>query len=135
LPAFGLLRCGLLEIFVPGDCEQVDDAEGAIFMRTADHPWGPWSAPQTLIAGGDPDIPGSGQYGSGGALHHPSCTEPGCTPSMAIPAWAQNGYGWFYGANIIEPWTTETQDAVVITWNASTWDPYRTILLQSRIKK
>ena len=134
LPAFGLTRCGLLEIFVPGDCEQVDSAQGAIYMRTADVPWGPWSEPQTVIAGGDPEVPGSGQYGPGGALHHPACDAPGCMPSMAIPAWADSGYGWFYGANIIEPWTRVTDRGVEVIWNASTWDPYRAILLRTRIQ-
>jgi hypothetical protein len=44
------------------------------------------------------------------------------------------GYGWFYGANIIEEWITPAGDGVDILWNASTWDPYRVILLRTRIQ-
>jgi len=135
LPAFGLNECGLLEIFLPGECKQLKIGQGAVFMRTADHPWGPWSPPQSVIEGGNPEAPGSGQYGPGGALHHPACREPGCQPSVAIPAWHDRGYGWFYGANIIEPWTVATEDGVEVIWNASTWDPYRAVLLRTEIRK
>jgi len=43
-------------------------------------------------------------------------------------------YGWFYAANIIEQWTRPAGDGVDIIWNASTWDPYRVILLRTHIE-
>lgn len=135
LPAFGLTECGLLEIFLPGECTQLKIGKGQVFMRTADHPWGPWSPPQTVIEGGDPKVAGSGQYGPGGALHHPDCREPGCQASVTVPLWTNRGYGWFYGVNIIEPWTVETDGGVEVIWNASTWDPYRAVLLRTRIER
>jgi hypothetical protein len=52
--------------------------------------------------------------------------------------WQTKGfqYGFLYGVNIIEQWTEPrgllNQDADIY-WNVSTWDPYETILMRSRI--
>jgi len=124
--------CGTLQIFVRGDCGSVVVGNGAIRMRTADEPWGPWTPPQDLIVGGDPDgQPPAGQYAPGGALHHPGCVGEKCqSPSLHM---LKGDYGWLYGANIIEQWTRPAGKGVDVIWNASTWDPYRVILLRSRI--
>jgi hypothetical protein len=132
-PAFGLLDCGILQVFVQSDCKEVEVGNGAIYMRSADDPWGPWSAPQEVIAGGDPDVAGSGQYGPGGMLYHPSCEGETCATHSPIPTFPENGYGWLYGTNIIEPWITPAGEGVDVIWNASTWDPYRVILLRTHI--
>jgi len=126
--------CGLLEVFAREGCGQVVVGNGALRMRTADDPWGPWAPPQDLIVGGDPDThPVADQYGPGGVLHHPACTGDDCeTRSVEMP---QGDYGWFYGANIIEEWTRPAGNGVDVIWNASTWDPYRVILLRTRINK
>lgn len=125
-------NCGVLEIFVRTDCSNVVVGNGAIRMRTADDPWGPWTRPQDLIVGGDPDErPLAGQYAPGGALHHPACTGDKC---QAPSAQLQKGdYGWLYGANIIEEWIRPAGKGVDVIWNASTWDPYRVVLLRTRI--
>jgi hypothetical protein len=106
---------------------------GAIYMRSADDPWGPWSATQEVIAGGDPQA-GSGQYGPGGMLYHSTCKGETCAPHTPFPILPENGYGWFYGANIIEPWITAAGEGVDVIWNASTWDPYRVMLLRTHIE-
>jgi hypothetical protein len=128
-----LPRCGILEIFVGAECTQVDMSNGAFRMRTADEPWGPWSPPQDIIVGGDPAVPGSGQYGEGGMLRHPSCKSDNCAPHTAARDVNEDEYGFFYSANIIEQWTRPAGDSVDVIWNASTWDPYRIILLRTRI--
>jgi hypothetical protein len=136
IPTFGWEDCGILEVFVPEECRQIALGDGAIYLRSADDPWGPWSPPQKVIAGGDPTVPGSGQYGPGGMLFHPTCSAPTCAPSTAgLPELRLNGYGWLYGANIIEPWTRAAGDGVDVIWNASTWDPYRVILLRTHISR
>jgi hypothetical protein len=132
-PAFNLMDCGVLQVFVQSDCKEVVAGNGAIYMRSADDPWAPWSTPQEVFAGGDPDVPGSGQYGPGGMLYHPACEGEGCARHSRIATFPENGYGWLYGANIIEPWTTTAGDGVEVIWNASTWDPYRVILLRTHI--
>jgi hypothetical protein len=131
---FGLLECGILQVFVQSDCKDVRVGNGAIYMRSADDPWGPWSAPQEVIAGGDPQVAGSGQFGPGGMLYHSTCKDETCAPHTPFPILPENGYGWFYGANIIEPWITVAGDGVDVIWNASTWDPYRVILLRTHIE-
>jgi len=132
-PSIGLVRCGLLEIFAGPECTDVDTGNGAVRMRTADHPWGPWSAPQDVVVGGRYEEPGSGQFGPGGALFHPACDDPACAPSTAISVWQDTGHGWFYGINIIEQWIRPAGEGVDVIWNASTWDPYRVVLFRTRI--
>jgi hypothetical protein len=129
-----LANCGVLEFFTGPECSDVVIGDGAFHMRTADHPWGPWSPPQDLIAGGDPDAGPAGQYGVGGMLRHPDCAEPGCAPHTDARDVNRREYGFFYSANIIEQWTRPAGDGVDIIWNASTWDPYRIILLRTRIE-
>jgi hypothetical protein len=122
-----------LQLFAGDECDQVIIGNGAFRMRTADLPWGPWSPPQDIIEAGDPEIAGSGQYGSGGMLRHPACTEKDCAPHTPAREANPLEYGFFYSANIIEQWTRPAGDGVDIIWNASTWDPYRVILLRTRI--
>lgn len=134
LPTPPLPNCGVLELFTRFECKQVIVGNGAVRMRTADHPWGPWSPPQDVIEGGDPDVPGSGQYRPGGILHHPACTEDGCATHTRTPFYHADEYGFFYSANIIEEWTREVDGGVDIYWNVSTWDPYRVALLRTRLE-
>ncbi len=134
LPSVPLPDCGVLQLFANVECTQVDLGNGGIRMRTADNPWGPWSPPQDVIAGGDPDVPGSGQYGVDGMLNHPACNTEGCAPHTQTAYYHDNEYGFFYSANIIVPWTTTKDGSVEILWNASTWDPYRVVLLRTRIE-
>ena len=135
LPTPALPTCGVLELFARWECGAVKVGDGAIRMRTAEHPWGPWSPPQDVIAGGDPDVPGSGQYAPGGVLHHPGCTAEGCAAHSQTPFYQAQEYGFLYGTNIIEQWTRPVNGGVDLYWNASTWDPYRVVLLRSHIKR
>jgi hypothetical protein len=128
-----LPTCGVLELFTGPECKLVEIGNGAIRMRSADVPWGPWTPPQDVIVAGDPALP-EGQYGPGGMLYHPKCSGPTCAPHSTRPELAQVEYGWFYAANIIEQWTRPAGKGVDIIWNASTWDPYRVILLRTHIE-
>jgi hypothetical protein len=135
LPSPPLPNCGVLELFARFECGDVVVGNGAIRMRTADHPWGPWSPPQDVVAGGDPDVPGSGQYGPGGVLHHPACADESCASHTRTAYYHENEYGFLYAANIIEQWTRAVPGGVDILWNASTWDPYRVVLFRTRISQ
>jgi len=134
LPSPPLPNCGVLELFTRTECKDVVVGNGAIRMRTADQPWGPWTPPQDVVAGGDPNVAGSGQYGPGGALHSPTCKVVGCSPHTQSPFYHDNEYGFFYAANIIVEWARPAGDGVDLLWNASTWDPYRVALFRTRIK-
>jgi hypothetical protein len=128
-----LKNCGVLEVFTGPECTRVEIGNGAFRMRTSDNPWGPWTPPQDLIAAGDPAVP-EGQYGPGGMLRHPECLAEGCAPHTGSAEERAEEYGFFYSANIIEQWTRPAGNGVDIVWNASTWDPYRVILLRTRIR-
>jgi hypothetical protein len=88
-----------------------------------------------VLVVGDPAAGPQGQYGPGGALRHVDCKAPGCAPHSDIFVYHANEYGFFYSANIIEQWIRPAGDGVDIIWNASTWDPYRVVLLRSHIRK
>jgi hypothetical protein len=133
LPSPVLAGCGVLELFTGPECRDVDMGNGAVRMRTADNPWGPWSPPQDVIVGGAPADGATGQHGPGGALRHPACADPACAPHSNIFVYHAEEYGFFYAANIIEEWIRPAPGGVDILWNASTWDPYRVVLLRTRI--
>ncbi len=133
LPTPALSLCGVLQVFTGRECRDVVVGNGAVRMRTADHPWGPWTPPQDVVVGGDPAQPGSGLYGVGGPLRHPACTAPTCVRSR-MKFYQEDEYGFLYSANIIEQWTRASDKGVDVYWNASTWDPYRVILLKTRIE-
>lgn len=129
-----LPRCGVLEFFTGPECAAVETGNGAIRMRTSDNPWGPWTPAQDVIVGGDPDAdPLEHQYAEGGVLYHPRCQGKNCAPSTGVTPEDVGDYGFLYAANIIEQWTTSAGDGVDVIWNASTWNPYRVILLRTRI--
>lgn len=133
LPTRVLPDCGVLQLFTGRECRSVVVGNGAVRMRTADQPWGPWTPPQDVIVGGDPAQPGSGLFAPGGPLRHPSCTAPDC-PRSRMQFYQDGEYGFLYSANIIEQWTRPAGRGVDIYWNASTWDPYRVILLKTRVE-
>jgi len=135
LPSPALPTCGVLELFARFECQAVVIGNGAMYMRSADQPWGPWSPPQDILVGGDPQVANSGQYGPGGVLHSPLCTGEGCATHTMTPFYHDNEYGFLYAANIIEEWIRPADGGVDILWNASTWDPYRVVLLRTRITR
>jgi hypothetical protein len=131
-----LPNCGVLEIFTRAECKDVVVGNGAIRMRSADNPWGPWSPPQDILVGGDPDKrPLEGQFAPGGILRHPDCVGSTCATPTNWEGVNPREYGFLYGANIIEQWIRPAGDGVDILWNASTWTPYRVVLLRTRINR
>jgi hypothetical protein len=134
LPTPALAHCGVLELFTGGECTDVDVGIGAVHLRTADHPWGPWSPPQDVITA-DPAGGAAGAYGPGGPLRHPDCKAESCAPHSRIFVYQAGEYGFFYAANIIEEWIRPADGGADIVWNASTWDPYRVVLMRTRIRK
>ena len=111
--------------------------QGAIYARFAPQPWGPWSAPVQLFAGGDPHAsPPEGQYAPGGILHHPVCAGADCAPSdRQTITEPEELYGWMYSPYIIDRWTTPRDGgAYDLYWNVSTSNPYQVLLMKTRIE-
>jgi hypothetical protein len=134
IPGPTLARCGVLELFTRAECTEVVIGNGAFRMRTADHPWGPWTPPQDVLVGGDPEkSPPELQYAPGGMLRHADCKQSNCAPATNWEGVNPREYGFFYAANIIEQWTRPAGEGADIIWNASTWNPYRVILLRTHI--
>ena len=134
LPSQVLPNCGVLELFSGIECKDVTVGNGAVRMRSADHPWGPWTPPQDVVVANPADGP-KGQFGPGGALRHAACKDASCAPHSNIFVYHEDEYGFFYSANIIEQWIRPVGDGVDILWNASTWDPYRVVLFRTHIRK
>jgi hypothetical protein len=112
------------------------DPLGSMFVRFAEHPWGPWTAPATLITAGDVDTAAAptGLYAQGGVLAHNRCTQPDCAryePFYLLMSGNNNGV--LYGANIIDPWTTERANEVDLYWYMSTWNPYQVLLMKTTL--
>lgn len=136
LPTEILPACGVLEYFARDECKDVVKGNGAIHMRSANDPWGPWSPPQDVLVGGDPEkSPPEHQFAPGGILRHPDCVQEGCADSTDWEGVDPREYGFLYGVNIIEQWTRSAGDGVDLIWNVSTWDPYRVVLVRTRVNR
>lgn len=134
LPTPVLPTCGVLEFFARGECKDVVVGNGAIRMRTANHPWGPWTPPQDVLVGGDPDkTPPEFQFAPGGIMRHPDCKQESCADATDWEGVNPREYGFLYGANIIEEWTRPAGAGVDLIWNVSTWNPYRVVLVRTRL--
>ena len=133
LPRVPLARCGVAEVFAPSDCEDIRPGNGAIRVRWADVPWGPWSAPVDILVAGDALAPETltDAYAPYGLLRHPACVDEGCAPHQGLPNFVDDEYGFFYGPNIVDQWTRVEEDRVALYWNVSTWDPYRIVLMKT----
>jgi hypothetical protein len=112
---------------------------GAIFVRFAEQPWGPWSKPEPILEAGDPEEPlaDGSQYGPAGVLYHPDCQGERCVPgtpsTLYPPDFVQ--HGWLYGPNIVECWTTPRDGGADLHWNVSTWNPYQVVLMKTAIRR
>lgn len=123
----------------------VMEPANSMFVRFAEHPFGPWSEPQILFRAGDPTQSASEladtEYGPGGILYHTTCTAPDCAPGEAfwhegLPPFAGRPYGFLYGPNLIQEWTStrhEPEPGVDIYWTVSTFAPYQVVLMRTRI--
>jgi hypothetical protein len=110
------------------------DPLGALFVRYARHPWGPWSPPQHLLASGNLSRGVRGFYGPGGLLFDADCKEPSCAPGE-LAFLKPNERGRLYAPNIIDPWTTLRPDgAIDLYWHVSTWNPYQVVLMRTRLR-
>lgn len=131
----GDLSPAFLKLIFGTDMSSVKhDPLGSIFVRYAEHPWGPWTPPRAVLHAGDPIAGPAAQYGPGGIMHHPSCKGATCAPTEPAFASRPNEHGRLYAPSIIEPWTEErAEGAVDLYWNVSTWNPYQVVLMKTRL--
>jgi len=120
---------------------------GAVRIRFAEHPWGPWTPPAPLLAPGAPDRAGT-PYGPGGVLFHPDCEDAPAAPcARSDPKRPLSGFlpgcvslpfvhdpGRFYGANVIAEYTRpDGAGGVDLVWNVSTWNPYAVVFVRTKL--
>jgi hypothetical protein len=124
------------------------DAPGAVRIRYADRPWGPWTPPEPLLRPGSPSVPGD-PYGPGGVLFHVDCEDQGpalCARSDPtrptdpfLPGCPELGrtfdVGRFYAPNVIDAYTrSDGAGGVEIFWNVSTWNPYAVVFVRTTLR-
>jgi len=123
-------------IFASDRTRLARDPLGALYVRYAEHPWGPWTPPEPLLVAGAPERGVTGQYGPGGILHHPGCLGLTCAPGEPSYVTTPGETGQLYGPSIIDPWTEVRADgAVDLYWHVSTWNPYQVLLMKTRIMR
>ncbi len=95
-----------------------------INFRTADDPWGPWSAPQVLF---DP-------WKDNGYCHfmHVDWQFRHCD-NVHDPG-RENEWGGEYGPYQFEDLATGTDSTTTIYFTLSTWNPYTVVLMKSTLK-
>lgn len=112
------------------DGSPANDTGYGIYMRTAYHPWGPWSPPKNIWRATD------SAYDN--LMFHPT-RNPGHFDYEFQYGAARNltkDYGAEYGAAIVEPMTTSSGPGqATIHWALSTWNPYRVLLMQTDLQK
>jgi hypothetical protein len=122
-------------------------ARGAIRIRFADHPWGPWSPAAPHLAPGDFRTPGD-LYGPGGLMFHPGCVDqPGLAcadpdPHRPLDAFdpacasilGRFDLGILYAPNVIDSWSRpDGLGGFDLYWNVSIWNPYAVPLYRTKL--
>jgi hypothetical protein len=117
---------------------------GAVVVRFAEHPWGPWSTERPHLTPGSPAKVGD-MYGPGGIMFHPDCKDQGgerCAPydpyTLSPIGLCQMNIttepGRLYSPNIIDRYTrANARGGLDISWVVSTWNPYTVVLFESSI--
>jgi hypothetical protein len=96
-------------------------SSGGVAARTANAPWGPWSAPSTIFD------PGS-DNGLCHFIHHGSGT---CDRAQDAP-WTASG-GGPYAPYILDRYTTGTAGRATLYYLLSTWNPYQVVVMRTTI--
>jgi hypothetical protein len=113
------------------------DRTTGVFARTAPQPWGPWSEPQLIFNPYLPEYPGycrtmyfddpSGRAG----FNCPAELRAHNAELNRTPM----GMGGEYGAAIVPGSVRQIDaDTAAFRWLLSTWNPYRVMLLETRVQ-
>jgi hypothetical protein len=116
-----------------------------IFMRTATHPWGPWSAPTTIFNPEPDPATRSGYCYFIYLPEKPIAADPAASPPCPTGspneelADSQKLLGSYYGPYFVAGWTTGTpptpgeRASTTIYYTLDTFDPYGQLIMRSTI--
>ncbi len=154
LPAFGrwvMLYGGRLPLFLwpryPSLSEErVLDPYVGIYLRTAPHPWGPWSSAITIY---NPYWSTTSGYCEilfqadeqtallteriGSDFVHEECDSS--SEIQTDPYRSHSDYGAEYGSAILPRFIEDAPDHATLSWLMSTWNPYRVVVMRTRLAK
>lgn len=102
----------------------IENPRGIVF-RVAAEPWGPWSAAGVLF---DP-------WADNGYCHFIHTSWEFATCDSVHDPGRENEWGGEYGPYLINQYTTGTPGRSTIYFVMSTWNPYRTVLMQSVLER
>lgn len=133
-----VLRFNIAQFIKPVHDDLFFDRNTGILLRWAKQPWGPWSAPQVIF---NPYAPGQGGYCERMYFEDPegrtgfTCPAEQADVNARLNRSPGAGLAGEYGAAIVQPRTAAAPDAASFTfqWLLSTWNPYRVVLMQTRL--
>jgi len=150
LPTFGrwvMIYGGRLPLWTRSrlptvDAERAMDPYAGIVLRTAVHPWGPWSSPVTVYNASWRNVDGFCEIMFLSGLQRALLSErlgedfvaSACDESAPVQMGAGDA-GAEYGSAIVPRFVQETPDEVTFQWLLSTWNPYRVVLMQTTIAR
>jgi hypothetical protein len=132
-------------LLLDGDVSRGARTPGAVWMRFADHPWGPFSPPQPHLVPGNP-LRINDPVGPGGYLYDATCKDTGTTRcATSDPHRPLDGVigcpfrsedpGRLYAPNVIDQYThPNANGGLDVVWNVSTWNPYAVKLFRTSIQ-
>ena len=120
------------------DGSSIDCEGGGLWLRFARQPWGPWTAPRSLMVAGDRGTRAqpTEQFGEGGILAHNRCRTPNCArydPAYLLDI-GNNNNGLLYSPSIVDAWTTGDTESATLYWLLSTWNPYQVVLMRTTLR-
>lgn len=122
------------------------DAYAGVYMRTAPHPWGPWSKATTIYNPYWSNVVGYCEImfrtqAQSDMLRDrvgPEFLEDGCDPNSETQInWTTHpiDFGSEYGTSIVPRFSQDAADEATLYWLMSTWHPYRVVLMTTKLRK
>jgi hypothetical protein len=122
------------------------DAYSGVYLRTAPHPWGPWSEATTIYNPYWSNVTGyceimyrsQAEADMLGKRIGDDFLEQGCDlESKTQVDWSTHplDFGVEYGTAIVPRFTEDHADEATLYWLMSTWHPYRVVVMKTRLTK
>jgi len=121
------------------------DLYAGIYLRSARHPWGPWSSAVTIYNPYWSNVAGycelmfmtDGQRELLSERVDPSFVARSCDPQALVQADQSipDEFGAEYGSAIVPRFVRDESDEATFYWLMSTWNPYRVVVMKTVLRK